>query len=176
MIRPAVAVDLPSYGFRMDLAGRVELLPDVPSALIALHAAPTRQQIERLEDHLVQHEQVEIPATHRFAAGLYAREITIPKGTLMTGKVHRHEHVSVMLSGDMTVLTESGMRRVKGPQTFISPPGTKRVGYAHEETVWLTVHVNAEEERDIEAIESRLVEPWAHAPMLARRKIMEVLE
>ncbi|WP_421883303.1 hypothetical protein [Methylibium sp.] len=142
------------YEFKVDLQGRSQLIQKI---------SPTREQIERLENYLVQEEQVEVPQVHRFAKGLYAREITIPKDTLMTGKVHLHEHVSVMLSGDMTVLTEDGVKRVKGPQVFISPPGTKRVGYAHEETRWLTVHLNEDEERDIEVIESKLVEPWVHA-------------
>lgn len=149
------------YEFKVDLQGRSQLIQKI---------SPTREQIERLENYLVQEEQVEVPQVHRFAKGLYAREITIPKDTLMTGKVHLHEHVSVMLSGDMTVLTEDGVKRVKGPQVFISPPGTKRVGYAHEETRWLTVHVNEDEERDIEVIESKLVEPWVHAALVNERK------
>lgn len=129
---------------------------------------PSRAQIERLEEHLVQQPQVEIPAVHRFAAGLYAREITIPADTLMTGKVHRHEHVSIMLSGEMTVLTEEGMRRITGPQVFISPAGTKRVGYAHTETRWVTVHTNPDDETDVELIEQRLVEPWSVQQVLER--------
>lgn len=136
------------------------MLAEAPDLSPAVEA-PTRQQIERLEEHLVQHPQVDIPAVHRFAAGLYCREITIPADTLMTGKVHRAEHVSIMLSGDMTVLTEEGMRRVQGPQVFISPAGTKRVGYAHSEVRWVTVHVNADDTQDVPLIESRLVEPWS---------------
>jgi hypothetical protein len=135
------------------------MLTEAPGRTLEV-ATPTRAQIERLEEYLVQHPQVEIPAVHRFAAGLYCREITIPADTLMTGKVHRAEHVSIMLSGDMTVLTEEGMRRVQGPQVFISPAGTKRVGYAHSEVRWVTVHVNADDGTDVAAIEARLVEPW----------------
>jgi hypothetical protein len=130
--------------------------PHPPSAY-----TPLRSKIERLEGTLAALPQVEIPQTHRFAAGMYVREITIPADTLMTGKVHLAEHVSIMLSGEMTVLTESGMRLVRGPEVFISPPGTKRVGYAHTEVKWLTVHLNADDEQDVQAIESRLVEPWS---------------
>lgn len=136
--------------------------------------APSREQIERLEGHLVQHPQVAIPVVNRFAAGMYVREITIPADTLMTGKVHRAEHVSIMLSGEMTVLTESGMRRVCGPQVFISPPGTKRVGYSHTETRWVTVHLNPDECREVELIESRLVEPWSIAEVLERARMEQV--
>ncbi len=132
--------------------------------------APTRTEIEALEDHLVEMPQVEIPVVHRFAEGLYAREIVIPADTLMTGKVHKHEHVSIMVSGDMTVLAEDGMKRITGYHVFVSPPGTKRVGYAHAETVWLTVHTNPDNLREPEAVEAMLVEDWRHAPALADRK------
>jgi hypothetical protein len=128
-------------------------------AEVAAH--PTREQIERFESHLVAQDQVHIPVMHRFAAGLYCREITIPADTLATGKVHRAEHVSIILSGEMTVLTETGVRRVRGPEVFISPAGTKRVGYAHTDTRWLTVHLNPGDLRDTEAIEALLVEPWS---------------
>lgn len=135
-------------------------------------AKPSRLQIERLEGHLAAMPQVEIPPVHRFADGLYAREITIPADTLMTGKVHLHEHVSIMLSGDMTVLTEGGIKRVQGPQVFISPAGTKRVGYAHSETRWVTVHVNADNGQDVGQIETRLVEHWT--PEIAMERIKQI--
>jgi hypothetical protein len=148
---------------------------DAPAGAIQ-HPAPTRAQIERLEQHLVQHEQVAIEAVHRFAAGMYAREITIPADTLMTGKVHRAEHVSIMLSGVMDVLTETGMRRVVGPEVFISPSGTKRVGYAHTEVRWITVHLNPDDGTDIELIESRLVEPWSVQAVLERAAQQHLVE
>jgi hypothetical protein len=36
----------------------------------------------------------------------------------------------------------------------VSKPGTKRIGYVHEEMVWTTVHVT--EETDIEKLEAEL--------------------
>lgn len=139
--------------------------------LVQTQEAPTRKHIERLEHHLVQHEQVDIPALHRFAAGMYAREIVIPPDTLMTGKVHKAEHVSVLLSGEITCLTETGMRRIVGPEVFISPPGTKRVGYTHTECRWLTVHLNPDDSQDVPLIESRLVEPWSLQGVLEAAKV-----
>lgn len=124
-------------------------------------AGTTRAQIERLEGYLLAMPQVEIPAEHRFAPGLYFREIRIPAGTLMTGRVHRYEHVSIMVSGEMTTLVNGEMRRIEGYHPFIAPAGTKRVGYAHTEVIWVTVHLNAKELRDIAEIEAALCEPMA---------------
>lgn len=119
----------------------------------------TRQSIEVIEAELLRHPQVSIPVRHRFSDGMYAREITIPAGTLMTGRVHKHEHLSVMISGDMTVMTPDGMRRISGYNLMVAPPGTKRIGYAHQETVWLTVHRT--EVVDPVGIEEILCEPMA---------------
>lgn len=125
----------------------------------ALPSVPTRAQIDRLEEELLKHPQVEIPPRHYFAAGLYAREITIPAGTMLTGKIHRTEHLNIISKGDITVWTEDGMKRLQAPFCLVSRPGTKRVGYAHTDTVWTTIHATTE--TDLEALEHELIEPAA---------------
>lgn len=114
-----------------------------------------RVKIERLEHMMRQFGGVTIEPKHHFAKGLYAREIFIPKGTLLTGKIHKHEHLNIVSKGDISVLTEAGPQRIKAPFTIVSMPGTKRVGYAHEDTVWTTIH--ATEETDLEKIEAELI-------------------
>lgn len=127
--------------------------------LVELTHVPTREQIVRLEDQLRAMPQVEIITTHHFANGLYAREIFIPAGTLLTGKVHKTEHFNIVSLGDITVWTEHGMRRVQAPFSMVSKPGTKRVGYAHTDTVWTTIH--ATNETDLDKLEAELIEPMA---------------
>lgn len=140
--------------------------------------APDRAQLDALEARMVQLPQIEIPVQHRFAEkqGLYAREIVIPKGALMTGRVHKHQHVSIMIRGDMSVLTDKGMERVSGYRCWICEPGTKRVGYAHEETVWLTVHHT--DHMTAEGIEDAICEPMHVKPadsLLARNDFASFL-
>ena len=102
---------------------------------------PSREKVIALENMMREMEgQIHIEPVHYMARGLYAREITIPKGTLLTGKIHLFEHINIISKGDISVLTEQGVKRIKAPATIISQPGIKRVGYAHEETVWTTVH------------------------------------
>jgi hypothetical protein len=90
---------------------------------------PTIEKIFRLEREMVKFEQLEILTTHYFSEGLYAREIFIPKGVLLTGKIHKTEHLNILSKGDITVWTEDGMKRLKSPYTLVSKPGTKRVGF-----------------------------------------------
>jgi hypothetical protein len=118
---------------------------------------PTRAKIVALENELKKMPQVEIRTTHHFAKGLYAREIFIPKGVLLTGKIHRTEHLNIISQGDISVVTEFGTKRVQAPYIMVAKPGTKRVGYAHEDTVWITVH--GTEETDLEKLEQELIAP-----------------
>lgn len=124
---------------------------------LELPAIPSREQIQRLENEMRKLVPIAIETTHYFAEGLYARQIFIPKGCLLTGKVHKAEHLNIVSQGEITVWTEQGMKRVKAPFTMVSKPGTKRVGLAHEDTVWTTVHASTE--TNIELLEAQLTEP-----------------
>ncbi len=116
---------------------------------------PTREQIEHLEQLLMQRPQVETPTKHYFAPGLYAREMFIPAGTVLTGAVHKTEHLALFV-GDITVWTDQGMQRLTGHHTFLSKPGAKRVGYAHADT-WCTGFF-ATDKTDVTELELDLVE------------------
>lgn len=95
--------------------------------------------------------------THHFAPGIYMRELFIPKGTVLTGKIHKTEHLNIMSQGRLTVWTEDGMKTVTASTVIKSQPGIKRVGYAHEDSVWITVHPNVTDEREIRALEDLFI-------------------
>ena len=121
--------------------------------------APTREQIQRLESFMIEAPQLQIEPVHHFSDGVYAREITIPAGTLLTGKVHSTEHLNIVSSGSIVVWTEDGMKQVDAPFTMVSRPGTKRVGLALTDTVWTTIHANPSNTRDMAKLESELIVP-----------------
>jgi hypothetical protein len=107
-----------------------------------VHDVQMRDQVVALEESMraMPEHQIHIEPRHYFAHGLYAREITIPKGTVLTGKIHLFEHINIISAGDISVMTEHGIRRIKAPATIVSKPGMKRVGWAHEDTMWTTIH------------------------------------
>ena len=76
---------------------------------------------------------------HVIEDGLYLRKLFIPKGQLLVGKVHLKSCMNLVLSGDITVLTEFGARRVKAGFTGASRAGIQKVGLAHEDTVFVNV-------------------------------------
>jgi quercetin dioxygenase-like cupin family protein len=119
-------------------------------------AETMRAMVLRLESEIRDNcEQVDLPVKNHFSKGVYARELFIPKGTVLTGKIHKEENLNIITKGDISVLTEEGIKRVGAGAVIVSPPGTKRAGYAHEDTIWITIH--GTDERDVNKIEQRFI-------------------
>lgn len=95
------------------------------------------------------------PLKHNFTDGIYTREISIPKGHLLISKIHKFSHPVFVMEGDISILSEEGIKRIKAPCMLISPVGAKRIGYAHENTKWVTVHRT--NETDLKKIEEELI-------------------
>ena len=103
-------------------------------------------------------ETADLPIKHSFAPGIYAREMTIPEGTLLLGKIHKHKHHNFLMQGSIIVLTESkGVELLQAPLMIVSEPGTQRIGYAVTDTIWTTVHENKDNTEDLAVIEKRTV-------------------
>lgn len=121
----------------------------------AINAMTMREKVFILEEGMKKFEQTELPIKHYFAPGVYAREMFIPADTVLTGHVHKYENFNILSQGEMTVSTEEGMKRVKAPFAVVSPPGTKRIAYAHTDCVWTTIH--GTNERDLAIIEETFI-------------------
>ena len=98
--------------------------------------------IWQLEAELLKMEQVAMPIDHHFCDGIYARTMHIPKGTILTGAVHRHECFFVVRQGAMMITTDAGPVQVSAGHMTVSAAGSKRAGYAIEDTVVTTYHAN----------------------------------
>lgn len=97
--------------------------------------------------------------THHFAPKVYGREILLPAGSDVVGKIHRHAHLNVIVKGRALVATEFGSHEVKAGDIFVSEPGTKRAVHAIEDTVWMTIHPNEADTQDLEQIEEYVIAP-----------------
>lgn len=138
----------------------IQITPQHPLAHVDLPRQPTLAQIRRLQEYMQAHvEPVELTPEHYFAEGMYGRELSIPAGTVVVGKMHRHEHLVQLLAGEATVYTDKGMERIRGPKTWVSPPGVKRALVTHTDCVFFTVHLNADNSRDLAAIEDDVIVP-----------------
>jgi len=93
--------------------------------------------------------------SHYFASGVYAREMWMPAGYFITGKIHLTEHICVLSQGSVTVYDGGKTVDYQAPAIIISKVGAKRAIYAHEESVWTNFH--ATELTDPELIEEAIV-------------------
>lgn len=129
--------------------------------LAELPAAPTLAQIHQLEDFLRTQPKDDCATSHYFADGVYGRALLIPAGTALTGKMHRQRHLNFLMQGTIRVWTDQGMKDLEAPQIIVSEPGTKRVGFAMTDTIWVTVH--ATDKTDLDEIEAEVIIPETSA-------------
>lgn len=111
--------------------------------------------ILKVEKAMENGQKIDIPVEHYFSKSVYAREMRVPKGVMLVGKIHKFENLNILSKGECTVISIDGIKKVKAPFTFVGSPGSKRLFYMHEDTVWTTIH--GTDETDLEKIESHFV-------------------
>lgn len=135
----------------VDTSGRVSLVHTGESAAIM------RAKISALQNDLMSRPGTftELPLDHNFVDGMYIRRLFVPKGSLIVGKIHRHDCINFVEKGDISVLSESGSKRVQAGFMIASPAGLQKVGYAHEDTIFTNIFRT--NETDIAILEQDLV-------------------
>lgn len=122
----------------------------------------TRSQVKAYERAIIEQlEPVDAPLEHHFIPGVYVRKMTLPAGAAIAGKIHDTLHMCIVAKGRILVASEEGTRELVAGDVFVSRPGVKRVGYAVEETVFINVHTNREDDTDLAVLESKLIVPEA---------------
>jgi hypothetical protein len=137
---------------------------------------PSRERIERLQAEMLPHACAMPQAVHHFAPGMYGREFSMPAGMLVVGKIHRHAHLMMCVKGRATVVDEFGRYEVSAGFVQTSKPGAKRVVLAHEDTVFVTVHLNPSDTQDLCAIEAEHIEPEADEFQRLQTMLTEALQ
>lgn len=114
-----------------------------------------RLMISTLEEKLKDAPQIDLPVKHHFSQGVYAREMEIPDGALLIGKIHKHKTMNTLLRGRVSVISQDGVMHLGAGDLFVSTPGAKRVIYAHEPSSWVCYH--GTHETDLEKIENEFI-------------------
>jgi|688.fasta_scaffold228943_3 hypothetical protein len=105
---------------------------------------------------------VEQPLTHWFLPGIYMRQAHTPAGAILTSKKHKTEHFFILAQGVITVVTDGEKSVLQAPYFGITKPGTRRIVYAHTETIFTTIHLNPDDEKDPDKIIERITEPHSN--------------
>lgn len=125
-------------------------------------------ELERFLKSLPDELKIEIQANHYHSHKVYGRQLVLPAGSLVIGKIHKNETLNIICSGEVTVLTEDGVNHYEGPTVFVSKKGAKRCVYSHRDTYWVTAH--GTESTSLEDIENEVIAPtYDDVPSIAGR-------
>ena len=121
------------------------ILPAVFKNACCLTVKENRERFEAFEQELFKLPQLETEdySLVEYKIGdLYARQITVKKGVCLTGRVYKRDHLEVMLSGSIIILSaDGGTKQYDGQNVIEAKAGKRQAGFALEDTVWLTVNV-----------------------------------
>lgn len=115
----------------------------------------TAANIERVEAELLKLPQVEIPLTHRFAPGVYMREVMMPAGAFVIGHCHKTRHLNIISQGRATVMMDGEVHEIVAPCVLTSEVNVRKVLYIHEDMIWATIHPT--HETDLDKLEAELI-------------------
>ena len=108
-------------------------------------------------DIVTHQDSVHFPLKHTFADGIYVRQMSMVKGSVVVGAIHKHLHVWFLLTGHISVASESGIEDYVAPCYVVAKPGTKRVIYANKESIFVNIHKNPTNTQDIQQLEKDIV-------------------
>lgn len=114
-----------------------------------------RNKVNEAEAIMAKMPQINLFVKHHFSKDVYARELHIPKGVTLTGKIHKFENLNILIKGKIKVLIDNTIQIVEAPFIVVSPAGTKRIAYALEDCIWITIHGTAE--KNVDEIEKQFI-------------------
>ena len=99
----------------------------------------------------------DFPTYHHFSKGVYAREFHIKAGEFVVGKIHRHDHMAMLIKGKAKVVSEFGDDIMEAPYIWESKATIKRAVLALEDCIFVTIHPT--DETDLDKIEEETIAP-----------------
>ena len=97
------------------------------------------------------------PLKHTFGDGTYARQMSMYKGSWCIGKIHKQDHMWFLLTGKITVVTDGDIVDHQSPCYTEASSGAKRVIYAVEDSIFVNIHKNPKNIKDIKKLEDEIV-------------------
>jgi quercetin dioxygenase-like cupin family protein len=73
------------------------------------------------------------------------------------GKIHKLDHTFFLMKGKLLLCTEDGVKEIEAPYYCNTEAGAKRVAVALEDTIFVNVHPNPNNIKEIEKLEDTFV-------------------
>ena len=93
---------------------------------------------------------------HNFSDGLYAKQMTIPKGFAAGQHAHNFSHLSILAQGKVIVSTNDGEQIYEAPACIEIKKLVNHMITALEDSVWFCIH--ATDETDADRIDDVLIQ------------------
>lgn len=87
--------------------------------------------------------------------GVYAKELRIPAGFILWTHHHTYDHLSVLASGRVCLITPVGREYLTGPCAVGIKAGTEHTLQAITDAVWFCIHPT--EARDVDGVDAALI-------------------
>ena len=91
--------------------------------------------------------------SHDFVDGIYIRKMDIKANAAVIGAFWKHEHFLFLLTGKITIGDKYGVEEYIAPCYVKSLPGAQRVIHAIEDSIFMNIHKNPTNTRDLDEIE-----------------------
>jgi hypothetical protein len=107
---------------------------------------PLYRKFDRAEADIIERfAPVELPIHHHFIQSphlkMYIREIFMPKGVVLTSRIHKEAAPFTIARGEVLVGDSHGITHIKAPFHGVNEPGVKRLIETLEDTVWVAFYV-----------------------------------
>lgn len=98
----------------------------------------------------------EFPIKHNFSDQLYMREMRMKAGTFVVSAMHHTDHFWFLMTGRILVTTDGETIEHIAPCFEKSIKGAKRLITCSEDCIFINIHKNPSNTRDLDEIEDKL--------------------
>jgi len=99
----------------------------------------------------------DIPIKHSFADQIYIRQMNMKQDQIVIGAIHNHQHAWFLMKGRVLINNNGEEIEHIAPCYTVSEPGSKRIIYALEDSIFVNVHKNPSNTKNIEKLEKEIV-------------------
>lgn len=99
--------------------------------------------------------EIDLLVKHFFSDGLYAKQMSLPKGYEAISHAHNYNHLSLLAKGRVTVRTDDSVTEYTAPAILEIVAGVHHSITAHEDVVWYCIH--ATDETDSSEVDEVLI-------------------
>jgi len=129
----------------------VQKIEQLQNALIAIN---DNEIIQGDGETLVS--SVEFPIAHDFSDQLYMRKMEMKADSIVVSAIHHTDHFWFLLKGKILVATDGETIEYSAPYIEKSIKGAKRVIACLEDCIFVNVHKNPSNTKDMKEIENNL--------------------